>query len=144
VDEIYLHALKLLQRRDYTVAQLSQKLETKFGSVPEDVIVQLLQKKFLDDRRFAENYVSRRRNRGATILREELAARGVPASLAEEILSGTDRPSLQEVLAARIKDWKLRPPLQSRDAARLFRALARLGYEEEAIREEIEQLHEQQ
>src|SRR5882762_7973737 len=83
VDEIYLHALKLLQRRDYTVAQLSQKLETKFGSVPEDVIVQLLQKKFLDDRRFAENYVSRRRNRGATILREELAARGVPASLAE-------------------------------------------------------------
>jgi len=142
MDEIHLHALKLLQRRDYTVAQLRQKLEARFGSVPEDVIVQLLQKKFLDDRRFAENYVSRRRNRGATILREELAARGVPASLAEEILSSADRPSLQEVLAARIKDWKLRPPLQSRDAARLFRALARLGYEEDAIREEIEQLRE--
>src|SRR6266850_2095126 len=90
VDEIYLHALKVLQRRDHTVAQLSQKLEAKFGSVPEDVIARLLQKKFLDDRRFAENYVARRRNRGTTILREELAARGIPPTLAEEILSGAD------------------------------------------------------
>jgi len=143
VDEVYKHALKLLRARDHTVAQLTEKLEAKFGSVPEDVIARLLQKKFLDDRRFAENYVSRRRNRGATILREELAARGVPLSLAEEILSSADRPSLKEVLAARMKDRKLRAPLQSRDAARLFRALVRLGYEEDAIREEIEQLHEQ-
>ncbi|HYR90149.1 MAG TPA: RecX family transcriptional regulator [Terriglobia bacterium] len=142
MDEIYLHALKVLQRRDHTVAQLSQKLEAKFGSVPEDVIARLLQKKFLDDRRFAENYVARRRNRGTTILREELAARGIPPTLAEEILSSAGAPSLKDVLAAKMNDWKLRRPLQSRDAARLFRALTRLGYEEDAIREEIEQIRE--
>jgi len=38
-----------------------------------------------------------------------------------------------------MNDWKLRAPLQSRDAARLYRALVRLGYDEDAIREEIEQ-----
>jgi len=36
----------------------------------------------------------------------------------------------------------LRPPLQPRDAGRLFRALLRLGYDEDAIREELEQLEQ--
>jgi SOS response regulatory protein OraA/RecX len=142
MDEIYLHALKLLKGRDYTVANLRGKLEAKFGSVPQEVIDQLIQKKFLSDRRFAENYVARRKNRGASVLREELAARGVPDGLADEILSRAVWPSLKDALAAKMNDWNLRAPLQSRDAARLFRALVRLGYEEGAIREEIEQLGE--
>ena len=77
-------------------------------------------------------------------VRQELIARGIPAAVAGEILSATDWPSLREALTAKMKDWNLRAPLQSRDAARLFRALLRLGYDESAIREEIEQLHEQQ
>ena len=40
--------------------------------------------------------------------------------------------------------WHLRVPPQPDDGARLFRAPARLGYKEDATREEIEQLtHEQ-
>ena len=144
VDEIYVQALKLLRARDYTVAKLREKLESKFGSVPDAIIEQLLRKNFLNDRRFAENYAAKRKHRGAAMLREELIARGIPAAVAGEILSGTDWPSLREALTAKMKDWNLRAPLQSRDAARLFRALLRLGYDESAIREEIEQLHEQQ
>ena len=54
-------------------------------------------------------------------------------------------PSLRDVLKAKIAGWRLHAPLQRRDAARLFRALSRLGYSEEEIREELEQqLHEQQ
>jgi hypothetical protein len=45
-------------------------------------------------------------------------------------------------LADKMNGWKLGAPLQSRDATRLFRALLRLGYDEDAIREEIEQLRE--
>jgi hypothetical protein len=59
----------------------------------------------------------------------------------EEILSRTAWPSLREALTDKMNDWKLRAPLQSRDAARLFRVLSRLGYDEDAIREEIEQLN---
>jgi SOS response regulatory protein OraA/RecX len=140
---MYVYALKLLGGRDYTVRTIREKLALRFGRVPEEVITQLRTKNFLNDRRFAQNYVARRKDRGRVSLREELIARGVASDLADEILSETDWPSLREAAAAKMKDLKLRTPLQLRDAARLFRALARLGYDEDAIREEIDQLHEQ-
>ena len=140
VDEIYAHALKLLKSRDYTIAALREKLEAKFGEAPREVLDLLTQKKFLNDRRYAENYVERRKNRGASLLRQELIGKGVAAELADEILRRTDFPSLKQALTAKMNGWKLRAPLQSRDAARLFRALLRLGYDEDAIREEIDQI----
>jgi len=142
VNDIYLHALKLLERRDYTISDLRKKLEAKFGSVPQDVIDQLIRKNFLNDLRFTENYVNKRKNRGPASLLAELMAHGVPEPLAQDVVSQTEWPSLREALIAKMKDWKVRVPFQSRDAARLFRALARLGYDEDAIREEIEQLRE--
>ena len=138
MDQIYFAALKLLKTRDHTVASLRQKLEEKFGVVPDEVFEQLLKRNFLNDRRFAENYVSRRKDRAQAALREDLIGRGVDADIIDETLSKADLPSLREAMAAKIKDWKLRTPLQPRDAARLFRALLRLGYDEDAIREEIE------
>jgi SOS response regulatory protein OraA/RecX len=142
MDEVYSQALKLLRRRDYTIAELCGKLEAKFGSVPTAIIHELTRKNFLNDRRFAENYIVRRKDRGPRVLRDELSARGVPAGVIEEILSQSDWLSLREALAAKMNDWQIRPPLQSRDAARLFRALLRLGYDEDAIRDEIEQVRE--
>ena len=73
---------------------------------------------------------------------QELIDKGVEAEIADEILSKTEFPSLKDAVAAKMIDWKLRVPLQSRDAARLFRALVRLGYNEDAIREEIDQIRE--
>jgi SOS response regulatory protein OraA/RecX len=142
VDEIYLAALKLLRARDYTVVSLRQKLQARFGVVPEDVIQQLLRKKYLNDHRFAEHYVATREHRGPASLREELIARGVAEEIVDEVLSQRDWPSLRQALTTKMKDLRLRSPLQPRDAARLFRALLRLGYEEDAIREEIA-IHEQ-
>jgi SOS response regulatory protein OraA/RecX len=144
MNAIYTQALKLLAIRDFTAAELRRKLEGQFGNVPEDVIDQLVRQNFLNDRRFVENYVSRRREKGAVRLREALIARGVAGSLVDEILARTDWPSLKQALTAKMNDWNLRTPLQPRDVTRLFRALARLGYDEDAIREEVEQLHEQQ
>ena len=139
MNEIYFYALKLLKKRDYTVSELCKKLEGNFHTIPVGLIDQLTEKNFLSDRRFAENYVRKRIDRGPRVLREELLARGVRKDLVDEILEQEDWPSLREVLTAKMDDWKLRAPLQSRDAARLFRALVRLGYDEDAIREEIEQ-----
>ena len=64
------------------------------------------------------------------------------AEIADEILSNGDFPSLKQAVADKMTGWKLRVPLQSRDAARLFRALVRLGYDEDAIREEIDQIND--
>ena len=143
MNEIFNHAVKLLARRDFSVARLMEKLRAKFGDVPDDVIAQLSAKRFLNDRRFTEEYVRRRKKVGIARLRQELEAQGIAPALREEILGETEWASLRSALAGKMVDWNLHPPLNSRDAARLFRGLARLGYEEEAIREEIEQLHEQ-
>jgi len=142
MNEIYAYALKLLRGRDYTISKLSGKLEAKFGSVPPEVIEQLQEKNFLNDRRFAENYIAKRKSRGSQQVREELAALGISAKLAEEIISHIEWPSLQDALTAKMRDWNLRPPLQPRDASRLFKTLLRLGYDEDAIREELEQIEQ--
>jgi regulatory protein len=136
-------AMKLLAKRDHSTAEVRQKLLSRYGEAPDGVIQHLTQKRFLDDRRFAEGYISGREKRGMLRLKNELEARGVPPDVVAETLAGGQWPSLHEALTARMVGWKLRAPLHRRDAARLFRALARLGYEEDAIREEIDQLHEQ-
>lgn len=143
MDEIYHHALKLLRRRDYTVFQLRQRLAIKFGEVPQETIETLLKKRFLDDRRFASNFVIKRGDSHPSLVREELLVAGVSTDIIDEALAIKDWPSLQDVLRAKMIDWKLQPPIPRREAARLFRALARLGYSEDEIREELEPLHEQ-
>jgi len=137
------YAMKLLAKRDHSTVELRDKLLAKFGESPDRVIRQLTEKRFLDDRRFAQAYVAGRTKRGKLRLKDELEARGVASDVVSETLDGGQWPSLHEALTARMVGWKLRAPLHRRDAARLFRALARLGYEEDAIREEIDQLHEQ-
>jgi SOS response regulatory protein OraA/RecX len=144
VNEIYGHAVKLLRRRDYTVRQMRQKLEEKFGEAPDAVINQLLQKRFLDDRRFAENVVQKHKDAHPSRVLTDLIEAGIPEELAQAAVAARDWPSLREALKAKMDVLRLRPPLEPREAARLFRALSRLGYEEEEIREELQQLHDQQ
>ena len=143
VQEIHLYALQLLAKRDHSVLDLQRKIETKFGQVPDELIQELIRKNFLNDRRFAEHYVARKKEKGPTVLRDELLSHGVAAEIVNEILSRVEWPSLRDALTDKMNGWKLRAPLQSRDAARLFRALIRLGYEEDAVHEEIEQLQQQ-
>ena len=141
--EIYLYALQLLAKRDHSVSDLQRKIETKFGEAPADVLQELIRKNFLNDRRFAEHYVARKKEKGPSVLRNELISHGVAAAIVNEILSCLEWPSLRDAMKDKMDGWKLRAPLQSRDAARLFRTLLRLGYEEDAIHEEIEQLQQQ-
>lgn len=143
MDEIYHQALKLLRRRDYTVAQLREKLAGRFGDVPIETIEILLKRRFLDDTRFSGNLVVKRRDCHPSLVREELIRNGVSPEIIEQAISSNDWPSLQDVLRAKMNDWKLHAPIHHREASRLFRALARLGYPEDEIREELDQLHEQ-
>src|SRR3954453_13851880 len=107
-SEIFNHAVKLLAGQDYSVAKLREKLEARHGEIPESVIQQLIAKKFLNDRRFAENFVARRKNRGVAQLREELLSKGIDREIVDEILSRAEWPSLRDALTAKMVDWKLR------------------------------------
>jgi SOS response regulatory protein OraA/RecX len=144
MDEVYHRALKLLSMRDYTVAELRSKLEAKFGPIDERVLNELRARKFLDDRRIVLNFLARKPRHSLEFIRERLLERGVDAAILAESLENIDKPSLRDVVNATMSDWNLREPLHRRDIARLFRALNRLGYQEDAIREELERFHEQQ
>ena len=143
MDEIYHYALKALQRRDYTEKQLREKLEGKFGKVPSEVISRLLTKRFLDDRRYAENFAGKHADSHPDHVRSLLEEAGVRREIITAAVSAVNWPSLREVLKGKMIDWRFHAPLNRRDAARLFRALSRLGYSEDEIREELEQFHEQ-
>ena len=143
MEEIYHHALKLLRKRDYTQRQLREKLEARFGEFPEDLAKQLLAKRFLDDRRYAENFAAKHADRHPSWVRAALNEAGVDTQTADQVIAARSWPSLRDVLNAKMGGWHLRPPLQGRDVARLFRLLNRMGYPEEDIREELEQFHEQ-
>lgn len=143
MNEIYHHALKLLQRKDYTKQQLLEKLEAKFGKAPEEVVETLLSKRFLDDRRYAENFVAKHPDSHPGWIRQALEEAGVDQQVIDHAVAISRWPSLRDVLKAKMLVWRLRPPLERRDVARLFRLLCRLGYPEEDIREELEQFHEQ-
>ena len=143
MDEIYHQALKLLRRRDYTIAQLREKLESKFGEVPKETLDTLKKKKFLDDARYAGNFVLKRRDFHPSLVREELLNSGVSPDIIEQALSVHHWPSLQQIVQAKLIDWSLQAPIQRKEANRLYRILTRLGYPEDEIREELEQLHQQ-
>jgi regulatory protein len=143
VNEIFHHALKLLQRKDYTQKQLREKLKEKFGKFPDEVERQLLGKRFLDDRRYADNFVARHSDSHPDWVREALREAGVEQPVVERAVAACEWPSLRDVLKAKMSVRRLRSPLERRDVARLFRLLSRLGYPEDDIREELEHLHEQ-
>jgi SOS response regulatory protein OraA/RecX len=143
VDEIYHYALKTLQRRDFTEKQLREKLEGKFGEAPTEVISLLLAKRFLDDRRYAENFAAKHADSHPDHVRIVLDEAGVRRETIDAVVSAINWPSLRDVLKAKMVDWRFHAPLHRRDAARLFRILSRLGYSEDEIREELEQFHEQ-
>ena len=143
MDEIYHHALKLLRRKDYTKQQLLEKLDAKFGKVPEEVTETLIRKRFLDDRRYAENFVAKHADSHPDRVRQSLEEAGVEREAIDHAVAISHWPSLRDVLKAKMVLWRLRPPLERRDVARLFRLLSRLGYPEDEIREELEQFHEQ-
>jgi SOS response regulatory protein OraA/RecX len=122
---------------------LREKLADKFDDVPSDVFSMLQARRFLDDRRYAENFVAKHADTHPARVREMLAEAGVPRETIDLAVTTVNWPSLRDVLKAKMLDWRFAPPLERREAARLFRALSRLGYSEDELREELEQLHEQ-
>ena len=139
-DEIYNYAIKLLARREFSIHRLRARLDRRFGNVPPSVIDRLIEKKYLDDRRFAETYVRGRTSWGRRRLEYELMRHGVGDTIIADVIAAGKWPSLVEALGTKMKDLNVKLPLSVRDASRLSRSLVRLGYEEEAIRDELENL----
>lgn len=137
-------AVKLLSARPYSEKKLREKLIGKF---PQDEIEQAIQrlreKKFVDDRRYAEDFVRARiasRPRTGFILMRELSQRGVARTIAQDVVNrlvpkDDDEKLARELLTRKQMMYRgLDEPTRRR---RLTAFLARRGFSYEVIQKAL-------
>jgi len=131
-------ALALLARRDYSAAELAEKLEARGHAAGEiqEALASLGEGGLIDDRRVAEAHArtaSRVKGRGRYRVGRELQARGIAKDIIEQVLAGIDpeeeSAAIKQVLAR--KRWPARPTLA--DRRRMFQHLLRRGFSADVI-----------
>lgn len=131
-------ALALLGRRDYTTAELRERLiEREHPPAEVDaVIAALIEDRTINDRRVAASHVrvsSQIKGRGRLRIRQELAARGIDRHLADELIA--ELPPEDE--AASIAKFLSRKRFPAKPTAaerqKIFQQLLRKGFTSEAI-----------
>jgi regulatory protein len=143
--DLYTAAINSLARRAYSVFEMRTYLERRAEDkdVVKDVLDRLKQLDYLDDARYARQFVrlqTELRKRGAFRIARDLRARGVPdrhieAALAERSPESSETALVRAHLERRIK--LLRGPLDERRVASLYRSLLRAGFSADTIRREL-------
>jgi regulatory protein len=130
-------AQALLARRDFASGELSKKLELQgFDAVTAAAVIdELIDEHYLDDARYAKNFVNYHADRGHGPFRitSELKVFGIPAELIEAALAaGPD----WHVLAREVKNRKFGPDEASdwAERARQARFLQYRGFSSDHIR----------
>lgn len=131
-------ALRLLSRRDYTKAELRQKLaDREFGSEEIDQALDSLSAESLvDDRRAAAAYVrtaTRVKNRGRLRIRRELEARGVDRAVIRELLADMAPDDETAAVDRLLRRRNLPARLNVADRRRVFQQLLRRGFTPDVI-----------
>jgi regulatory protein len=135
-------ALTLLSRRDYTTAELRQKLTDRGYAEAEvtGVLDDLTARGLLDDRRVAAAHVRSAtaiKGRGRHRIARELAARGISRDIADELLASVEArdetAAIRRILER--KRWPVRPSLA--DKRKMFQHLMRRGFPVDAIRKAL-------
>jgi len=146
-------ALRMLARRPYSVAELRQALQRKFGSSGpvREALARLRQLGYLDDRKFAEHYAAslvQNRAFGRYRVRRELKAKLVDYRQIDPALEQAYQDADEHELLARTITLKLRTlrlPLTPAKLASLCRSLLRRGFRADdiikAVRERTELKH---
>jgi regulatory protein len=134
-------ALRLLGRRDHSIAELRQKLIRR--DVAEDVIqtvlAECLRLNYLDDARTARALIERFKRKGCGIyrIRHELAQRGLSAETFQDFLDNSLAPSEERELAWRVLQKKLKTlgyePEPRKRMLRLQRFLRGRGFSDAVI-----------
>lgn len=138
MSQVRLAALRLLGRRDYSTAELRERLVKKhFGA--EDIaetLAALTDERLLDDRRVAASHVrvaASVKGRGRLRIARELEARGIERGLIHDALAAL--PAEDETAAIRAFLARKRVPdrITAAEHRRLFNQLLRRGFSADAI-----------
>jgi regulatory protein len=144
-QDLYTVALRALTRRAHSIYQMKEYLGRRAAD-PELVpviVARLREAKYLDDARYAADYARQHahaRRQGRFRIARELRTRGVPDQHIDAALDSafaeTDEASLVRTRLKR-RMAHLRPPLDRRKTASLYRSLLRAGFSADVIRSEL-------
>lgn len=137
-------ALRLLATRDRSAKELKERLERRFSpDEAQEALEYLQQLGYLDDLRFARNFVEYRnlhRPTGNYLLRLELSAKGVKDSYIEQVLNP---PDVEYELALQLASQRL-GRLEREDALvrlrRIYSLLQRRGFPAHLARQVVGEL----
>ncbi|MBI5449984.1 MAG: regulatory protein RecX [Gammaproteobacteria bacterium] len=130
-------AIGLLARREHSRAELQDKLQRRDYPPRQvvEVLTALQHEGLVNDRRFAEQFVHARQQRGQGVqrIRRELRERGVDGELIEQALAGTMGQDWMAQLRAVQRKRFGRLPQDARERARQARFLYYRGYTAEQV-----------
>ena len=129
-------ALRLLAQRDYTRAELAQRLASHApdAAALQAVLNECVARGWLDEQRAVDSLLRRRAERwGAQRVQAELRARGVDAETLRAVRQRLDASELERALAL----WQQRfgrSPTDARERARQLRFLVARGFAADVVR----------
>jgi regulatory protein len=148
-DTLYEYAVGALARRMRTIAELKRLMRTRISHQPEGealmdvVIARLKQQRYLNDTTYASSYSASRRDTekfGRMRVVQELKARGVHPEIIDkavgESYAGVEEQNLARQFAER---KRLQQPTDQKQAARIFRMMARAGFSSRVIMQLLRQ-----
>lgn len=138
-------ALDLLSRRDHSERELFRKLREKGADPSElpELLEQLRSWGYLDDRRFAENFVRYRAGKawGKKRYSQELLQRGVRAGIVEEVLNSS--PELSDrALDEKLSNLVERELDRGRSPEKITASMLRRGFHAAQVREAVRRRQE--
>ena len=135
---LYDYAVKALGRRMRTEAELRRLMRTRVQPGPpgegvvEAVITRLKERRYLDDRSYAETYARLRRENekfGQRRVRQALGQRGVSPKIVDQVVTESYSKTNEENLARQYLERKrLRKPADDKETARVMRRLVSAGF----------------
>ena len=150
-EQLYEYAVGALARRMRTVAELKRLMrarveepESEFAeTLVELVIRRLKDQRYLNDSEYAAAYTSMRRDNqklGRMRVVAELKTRGVHGSVIEKAVTAAYEGVSEEKQAREyLRKKRLQKPRNQKQAARIFRQLARAGFRTTTIFSILEQ-----
>ncbi|PSH04589.1 MAG: RecX family transcriptional regulator [Acidobacteria bacterium] len=142
-DSLYEYAVGALGRRMRTVAELKRLMRTRAGhqtdcdALVEAVTARLKEQRYLNDTNYASSYSTYRRDRekfGRMRVVQDLKTKGVHPDVINkavgEIYNEVDERELARGFAER---KRLKHPKDQKEAARIFRMMARAGFSTRVI-----------
>ena len=136
-DRIYASAIRMLAGREHSCFELKTKLKNKGHSAEaiEEVIIQLLKDKYLNDARFTEAFVLSKSKKGIgpVKIQWELQQRSVDSSLIDEYLDFNQPNWFEYATEVRSKRFGESLPDDVKEKAKQIRFLQQRGFTQKQI-----------